>query len=70
MEFFAPEFFDTRHLPPSVNETLIILSPKVDAPEFLSHFRPISLCNIIYKLLTKTIMNRIKPILPKVTAPK
>lgn len=42
----------------------IVLLPKVDNPDSPSQFRPIGLCNVIYKIITKVIINRIKPILP------
>lgn len=51
-----------------MNETLIVLIPKVPTPKDLTQFRPISLCRVLYKLLTKTIVNRLKLILPKVVA--
>ena len=34
-------------------ETLIVLIPNVDVPLLMAQFRPISLCNIFYKLITK-----------------
>ena len=37
--------------------------PKVANPETVAQFRPISLCNIIYKILSKVLANRLKPIL-------
>lgn len=41
-----------------VNETDICLIPKIVKPEFISQFRPISLCNTVYIILTKVVVNR------------
>lgn len=43
----------------AVNHTDICLIPKVEKPEFVTQFRPISLCNSIYKFVTKMIVNSI-----------
>ncbi|KAA3464146.1 reverse transcriptase [Gossypium australe] len=44
----------------SVNETDIVLIPKTPYPTSLVNFRPISLCTILYKLVAKTIANRLQ----------
>jgi hypothetical protein len=47
----------------SINSTFLVLIPKQHQPLAFSDFRPISLCNLIYKIISKVISNRIKPIL-------
>lgn len=52
--------------PTLINYTYIVLIPKINNPTQPSDYRPISLCNVILKIVTKTIANRIKNVLPQV----
>lgn len=52
-----------------VNQTLLVLIPKGPHPEVLKDFRSISLCNVIYKLVTEIIANKIKLIIATIISP-
>ncbi|XP_045831384.1 uncharacterized protein LOC123922735 [Trifolium pratense] len=55
--------------PSHLKFTHICLIPKINNPTSPSDFRPISLCNVTLKIITKTIANRIKTILPDIISP-
>jgi hypothetical protein len=49
----------------TLNSTFLTLIPKENNPSTFGDYRPISLCNLCYKLITKIIANRLKPILSR-----
>jgi hypothetical protein len=51
-----------------LNNTFIVLIPKQNLPRHFSDYRPISLCNLSYKIITKIIANRIRPLLSRTLA--
>jgi hypothetical protein len=58
------DFFASGVLPPQASDTHTVLIPKKLVPLVPADFRPISLCNVIYKIISKCIANRLKPHLP------
>jgi hypothetical protein len=59
-------FLNGGTMPENWNETVVVLIPKVENPERIQDLRPISLCNVLYKIASKVISNRLKCILPEV----
>ena len=57
-------YLNSGSLPSSLNHTFVTLIPKVKNPEKVTEFRPISLCNVLYKIFSKVLANRLKRILP------
>jgi hypothetical protein len=56
-------------MPQGINDTAIVLLPKKDDLDQLKDFRPISLCNIIYKVISKCLVNRLCSLLQDLIAP-
>ncbi|CAL1378706.1 unnamed protein product [Linum trigynum] len=59
-------FFQTNRLLRSFNHTWLTLIPKVDNVETIRQLRPISLCQIVYKVITKIMSERLAPFLPEI----
>ena len=48
----------------NINNTHIALIPKTKDPELITQYRPIILCNVLYKIISKMLVNWLKLILP------
>ncbi|PKU66032.1 Putative ribonuclease H protein [Dendrobium catenatum] len=59
-------FFVTGSLPRGVKATAIALIPKCSHATNINDFRPISLCNVLYKIVAKVLSNRLKVVLPHI----
>ena len=55
---------------PSLNSTFITPVPKENQAATPDKFRPIALCNVIYKFISKVITNRLKLLLPLLISPE
>lgn len=60
------EVLNSGVMPVNLNETYICLIPKVASPQKTMEYKPISLCNVIYKAISKVLTNRLKRILREV----
>lgn len=55
---------NSRKIPSGLNYTFLTLILKVKGPEKVSDFRPIALCDVLYKLISKVLASRLKKIFP------
>lgn len=60
----AIQHHSTNSLLQVLNRTHLALIPKVKALVSATQYRPIALCNFSYKILTKILVNRLKPYMP------
>ena len=59
-------FLNSGCLPKGINDTNIVLISKKKNPKSMGDLRPISLCNVVVKIITKTLASRLKLILPDI----
>ena len=57
------EFFRSGRLLKQINHAAVVLVPKNANASRVEDFRPISCCNVVYKLISKIIAQRLSPIL-------
>lgn len=63
-------FFQGWGIPQGLSSTIICMIPKVKNPSCYAEFRPISLCNFSFKIITKIISDRLQPVLPSIISPE
>ncbi|CAN0914973.1 Transposon TX1 uncharacterized 149 kDa protein [Linum grandiflorum] len=62
------EWLRQGELPLFVQDTTIVLLPKGERPQSMKDWRPISLCNVLYRLVAKVLANRLRRIMPNLVA--
>lgn len=62
-------FFLYGFMPKGVNATILSMIPKIDNAQHMKDFRPIACCNLLYKVISKILANRLKAILPDAIEP-
>ncbi|KAH9772083.1 reverse transcriptase domain-containing protein [Citrus sinensis] len=63
------EVFNSHSIPGEVSKTLIVLIPKTERPTSFRMYRPIGLCIVFYKTVTKIIVTRLQALLPDLVGP-
>lgn len=63
---FCQRFMRSGELPSQVNRALVRLISKTKVPRDMTKLRPISLCNVLVRILSKVMSNRLKPCLSSV----
>jgi hypothetical protein len=63
---FLVEFHRNGKLAKGINRTFIALIPKVDNPQWMNDYRPISLVGSMYKILAKVLANRLRLVIGSV----
>lgn len=66
---FIIDSFNTGLVDPEMNKTSLVLIPKIKNPTYIQDFRPISLLNTGYKILSKILVGRLKPLMPDLISP-
>ena len=61
--------FNDRKVPAYLNQTHITFIPKIKGPKTIGNYRLISLCNSVYKIISKILVTRIRPYLDKLISP-
>lgn len=52
-----------------MNKTFLVLIPKLKNASNFNHFRPISLCNFYYKVVSKILANKLRKFLNRIISP-
>ncbi|KAM6553480.1 hypothetical protein CsatB_014242 [Cannabis sativa] len=63
------EFFNNECMPPGLNDTHLVLIPKKKNFSSMGDLRPIALCNVSYKILSKVLANRMRVVIDHIISP-
>jgi hypothetical protein len=64
------DFLNGGTMPVEFNHTTIVLIPKTRNPQNMKEFRPISLCNVLYKICSKVVAMRLMVFLDEIISEK
>ena len=64
------DFLNGGQMLDASNQTMLVLIPKIKHPHDVKNFRPISVCNVIYKVCSKVLANRLRMFLDEIISPE
>lgn len=64
------EWLKGNPFPACLNNTNVVLIPKISDASSKKYYRPIALCNVLYKIMAKVLANRFKRVLPDIISRK
>lgn len=67
---FCISYIANGPFPQQLNETLLVLIPKKTSPESMMDLHPIALCQVLYKIISRMLSNRLKPLLSFIIFPQ
>jgi hypothetical protein len=62
-------FFRSGKILKEVNNSLLVLIPKNNCSSSVNHYKPISLCNTVYKAISKIMVSKLRPLLERLVSP-
>lgn len=62
------EWLANCSVPANINDTNMVLIPKKENASRMKDLRPITLCNVLYKILAKVLANRLKVLIPSLVS--
>ena len=63
------QILNGQNIPDGWNDTVIALIPKAEHSKKVTELRPISLCNVVYKVISKILSCRLRSVLPDIITP-
>lgn len=63
------DFFTSGRLLREINNTILVMVPKVPNATTVDDYRPIACCNTVYKIITKVMANRVAAVLKDLVNP-
>ncbi|KAJ4818146.1 RNA-directed DNA polymerase (reverse transcriptase)-related family protein [Rhynchospora pubera] len=56
-------------MPKELARSRVVLVPKKEVPMLVTDYRPISVCNVTYKIISKLLSKRLQPFIPAMVSP-
>lgn len=67
---FVQSFFRNGYLPPNTNSNFMVLISKISGANEITHFRPITLANFVFKIIPKILVDRLGAFEDRIFSPQ